>query len=216
LGAALTSARFPIITPPATLPCPEPPWRLVDGGYFENSGLTTALELVDAMAMGAERHSKQDRKAIAALSVDSPSPVRVVLIRIENSEATTPASTSDDDPPAWFAELLSPLRAFGGTRTARADLAREAVDRAGERAVYGRGCFGGDGGCVQFEQVRLRLAPCQTTIPLGWSLSDRAKAEIRRQLGIEAERPPSDCVVNVAKDNQKAFSRIMQLATTSR
>jgi hypothetical protein len=60
LEAAFVSARFPIVTPAATLPCPRKVvvrlknggekkvntrWRLVDGGYFENSGLTTALEL---------------------------------------------------------------------------------------------------------------------------------------------------------------------------
>jgi hypothetical protein len=53
LAAAVASARFPIVTPAATLPCPEPYWRVVDGGYFENSGLTTVLELLEHMVRAA-------------------------------------------------------------------------------------------------------------------------------------------------------------------
>ena len=50
--AALTSARFPIISPAGAI------WtrnadgrgdRIVDGGYFENSGLTTALDIARAL-----------------------------------------------------------------------------------------------------------------------------------------------------------------------
>lgn len=49
--AALTSARFPFVSPEGAF------WtatsnagdQLVDGGYFENSGLTTALDLADAI-----------------------------------------------------------------------------------------------------------------------------------------------------------------------
>lgn len=67
------SARFPIISPAATLPCREPRWRVVDGGYLENSGLTTALELIDNIIRGATSAGRH---------------VRVVLIRIENGEAT--------------------------------------------------------------------------------------------------------------------------------
>ena len=50
--AALLSARFPIISPPgvlrvATQPCYGD--RIVDGGYFESSGLTTALDIAEAL-----------------------------------------------------------------------------------------------------------------------------------------------------------------------
>lgn len=50
--AAALSARFPIISPAgvlrvATQPCYGD--RIVDGGYFENSGLTTALDIAEAL-----------------------------------------------------------------------------------------------------------------------------------------------------------------------
>ena len=55
--AALTSARFPIVSPTGAFvmkgsdALPGGPYgdRVVDGGYFENSGLTTALDVVAAL-----------------------------------------------------------------------------------------------------------------------------------------------------------------------
>jgi len=50
--AAIMSARFPVITPPARLPVSEGgrPVRLLDGGYFENSGVTCTLALLREIA----------------------------------------------------------------------------------------------------------------------------------------------------------------------
>lgn len=45
-AAALSSARFPVISPPGRLPSGQ---RVVDGGYFENSGAATGLEILDAV-----------------------------------------------------------------------------------------------------------------------------------------------------------------------
>ncbi|GJD48969.1 hypothetical protein OPKNFCMD_1695 [Methylobacterium crusticola] len=50
--AALTSARFPVISPAGTFGV-RGDWaqgdRVVDGGYFENSGMTTALDVAKAL-----------------------------------------------------------------------------------------------------------------------------------------------------------------------
>ena len=43
------SARFPLILPPANFGSPQFPLRLVDGGYFENTAIETALDLVDQL-----------------------------------------------------------------------------------------------------------------------------------------------------------------------
>jgi len=46
--AATLSARFPLISPYGALPGDDPKRpseRLVDGGYFENDGVTTAFEI---------------------------------------------------------------------------------------------------------------------------------------------------------------------------
>jgi hypothetical protein len=50
--AAALSARFPIISPGGVLRVPTHDCygdRVVDGGYFENSGLTTALDIAEAL-----------------------------------------------------------------------------------------------------------------------------------------------------------------------
>lgn len=50
--AALTSARFPVISPSGTLRSKSEADRgdrVVDGGYFENAGLTTALDVARAL-----------------------------------------------------------------------------------------------------------------------------------------------------------------------
>jgi hypothetical protein len=167
LAAAITSARFPILTPAATLPCNGPSWRLVDGGYFENSGLTTVLDLIEAMAAGAHKANKE---------------VNILLVRIENHDATTDLKTRADadipGPPGWLSKLGSPVRAFLGTREARADLARRTVDRA---AKVGRWC-NAEGQCVNLTQDIISLHRCRVAVPLGWSLSPKAKSEIASQV----------------------------------
>ncbi|MEL6338021.1 MAG: hypothetical protein AAFQ88_15460, partial [Pseudomonadota bacterium] len=54
LTAGVMSARFPIVSPAATLDLPAgaeaAKARFVDGGYFENSGVETAVDLIRAMS----------------------------------------------------------------------------------------------------------------------------------------------------------------------
>ena len=49
--AALNSARFPIISPPGAVrnPANDVVDRVVDGGYFDNYGITSATDLVEAL-----------------------------------------------------------------------------------------------------------------------------------------------------------------------
>ena len=174
--AAVVSSGFPVMMPAATVPCHGERWRLVDGGYFENSGLTTAFELIDAIEQAAKTRPKIT--------------FRIVLVRIENGHATTNAvseagATASPDS-QYFPELGSPIRAFLGTRNARADLARRTADRA---AAAGQFCPQA-APCVRLQQVVIALRPCHTAIPLGWTLSDGARQEIRDQvLGTAVDKP---------------------------
>lgn len=43
------SARFPYITPPASVTSPTRQMQLVDGGYFENSALITAINIIQSV-----------------------------------------------------------------------------------------------------------------------------------------------------------------------
>jgi hypothetical protein len=180
--AAILSARFPGVTAAGRLPCSGQVQRLVDGGYFENSGLTTVLELRDELR---KRHPDPD--------------VSFVIVRIENSRATPDwslAQGKDPPPPdSWLPELMSPLRAIAGTRQARGDLARLALERDVPHTTE----------CPLKEPCDYRLLfelrPCRKPIPLGWSLSEGARDEIRRQLFVAgADGSEEKCVDGVPKD----------------
>ena len=96
LTAAFVSARFPLITPAATIASAENDIRVVDGGYFENSGVTTVLDL-----------RRELLPTLASLSAD------LYVIQIENSAARTavPWSIFGNSFPTSFGEIMSPIRA---------------------------------------------------------------------------------------------------------
>jgi hypothetical protein len=113
--AAILSARFPGVTPAASVSCDDVKLRLVDGGYFENSGLTTAIEvtreiLPKAIAQGAS----------------------IYIISIENGDASPDwryaRGLPSAGPSEYFSEALSPFRAMEGSRQAHADLAHASLE----------------------------------------------------------------------------------------
>lgn len=138
--AASLSARFPWVTPAArfqdfrrdaitgkALPAAQDgrpqlaaPLRLVDGGYFENSGVATAVELMRAMQRAAKKHGFAEEIQLNL----------IVLIR-----GTYPESRFQG-----LKELLSPVQALLNTRSARAyitiaEAERELNDGHGEARV---------------------------------------------------------------------------------
>ncbi|HUQ88325.1 MAG TPA: hypothetical protein VM096_12245 [Vicinamibacterales bacterium] len=143
--AVHNTARFPYISAAGRLRATngENLGHLVDGGYFENTGADTLLDLL--------RYLKQSA---------SPLSVRFIVVALLNSppeqHLTDPARIPWHDT-ASLGEVFSPLRALLQTRAARGDLAlrrlRESVEPAD--VVEFRVC--GDAG--------LREAP------LGWQLS---------------------------------------------
>jgi hypothetical protein len=103
--AVSMSARFAWITPAASvrdgseeLYGPQPAHRYVDGGYFENSGVERAMDLIKAI-------QKKQRN------------VRVLLLMV------TAAGHGPDSSWNGLGELLSPIRAMLNTRARRGDLA---------------------------------------------------------------------------------------------
>ncbi|MEM8789043.1 MAG: hypothetical protein AAGE76_12355 [Pseudomonadota bacterium] len=120
--AMLLSARFPGVTPAGTIdlhPCAEgvanrlhcrtpqtPKARFVDGGYFENSGLDTVSDVVEALS---------------GVAADRGVSFRVISFSVE-----------DDGVPRrsyGLGEILSPIRALNSARAARVDVARERLLR---------------------------------------------------------------------------------------
>jgi hypothetical protein len=113
MAAATVSARFPLILPPFSAVLQnantDPKrWNFVDGGYSDNSGATTALDLYNAL------------QTIAPDSVD----LHIVLI---TSSDPQPNLLGSDINGTVFRDTLAPINAL---MTVREDLGNEAVARA--------------------------------------------------------------------------------------
>jgi hypothetical protein len=152
--AALTSARFPIISPAgtmiksATAPSRSPDCKagakcghLVDGGYFESSGAATLIELMTMLKSSPA--SKDNYKKIEPY-------IYIILIQYENPKPVTSAT--------FALETTAPLRALGSTLGARPVFA---VNRLAEL-----------GKAVHFDLHAPK--PPGPGLPLGWLLSEKS------------------------------------------
>ncbi|HEU4617662.1 MAG TPA: hypothetical protein VFV10_06445 [Gammaproteobacteria bacterium] len=113
-GLVHHSARFPVVSPPGTVERVDgspgvKSFRLVDGGYFDNSGVQTAIELIDTLCVHA--YAAQPFKPL------------LLLIR-NNASAGIAESTSGPFPEFW--SVVGTLLAVRGSH---AEHARLSVDR---------------------------------------------------------------------------------------
>ncbi|MEX0758721.1 MAG: hypothetical protein WD100_03985, partial [Tistlia sp.] len=179
--AANLSARFPLVSPVGSLDVArgnrEGLYRFGDGGYFENSGAMTLLDLTQEIEPAL-------RLALGA---------RPVIVQISNDvESVLPADAGPDPmlgkTPRYLGELLSPLRVMLNTRSARGNAERlrlrELARQRGWPYLHFRLC-GSPGGAGAVEP------------PLGWSLSSAAQAAIDDHLS-GRERCAAYGVDNVA------------------
>jgi hypothetical protein len=164
------SARFTYVSPAGTLAKGgKPHGRVVDGGYFENSGATTTLEIaktIDQMTDDGTEDPRWKR-------------VQPIVIHISN-EAVNPAFAQEVlangaghpkiGSARWMPEIGSPLQTLLSTREARGVYARETL-----RLHVGEENFFHFGLCRE-----------STNAPLGWVLSRSTRQSMDRQL----EGPP--------------------------
>jgi hypothetical protein len=171
-AAASASARFPWISSPAwfqdfkrdgqgnvvwsgakEVHILEGPSRLVDGGYFENSGVASAIEMIRAMEIAAKEGKFADR-------------IRIKLIVLTSEEGGRDAFQR-------FQELWSPVQALLNTRSARASITIAEAER--ELNDF----QGGTEPRVQ----KVHLRSLEYPPPLGWRLSVVTSLLIRAQAG---------------------------------
>jgi len=170
------SARFTYVSPAATI-LRDPPatsMHVVDGGYFEDSGATTASNILAAIDQARldEKHPdfrrlhphvlliRYSEAVQAPFALDEPGQAsdRKGSQQAENSEKFRPFSS----------ELLSPVRAMVGARTARGQFAIEELkNRSGEE---------------RYQEIVLGRDPT-TPLPLGWLLSTAARNAIDSEFG---------------------------------
>ncbi|WP_249168312.1 hypothetical protein [Bradyrhizobium elkanii] len=171
--AAFTSARFPWVTPAATVPLrndcitANPQARLVDGGYVENSGIETALDLIERL------------NSIKGTS-DAPK-FRIYLLSLVSGQF-------GDHGSFMFGELMEPVRALLSTRTSRTYVALNHatnIDRRPENdvttSVQRFPTFG-----------RTDVTGLFYSLPLGWTLSQKTSEIISLSSGRFWDCVPKD------------------------
>ncbi|WP_271612548.1 hypothetical protein [Bradyrhizobium sp. CCBAU 21362] len=171
--AAFTSARFPWVTPAATVSVKNdcitshPHARLVDGGYVENSGIETALDLIEKL------------NAIKGTS-DAPK-FRIYLLSLVSGQF-------GDHGSFMFGELMEPVRALLSTRTSRTYVALNhatSIDRRPDAevtpSVQRFPTFG-----------RTDITGLFYSLPLGWTLSQKTEDIISLSSGRFWDCVPKD------------------------
>lgn len=192
------SARFPWIMPAARFRTSLTEFRLVDGGYIDNSGDETAFDLI--MELGHV-------DAIAGKLTDGSEVPKYQfhLITITDDSELTPGAVEG------FGDLLSPLRT---SRPTRSQMAKHRV-----RAFVNRSPALYKG--TQFEFVSptpmVSMNQQEFHIPLTWQLSEASRKLVTVQAG-EAQRCGLTGVFEIVKPDpatsyaqNKAFEHINDL-----
>ncbi len=160
--AMVTSARFPLVSPPLRVRVEEPvPGRagarrevtrqLVDGGYFDNSGLETLTDLLPLITLRRARTEPAGRPQ-----------VEVIVFTVAEGPA--------GDPPAMKGTLAAPLAAFTGAWRSRRDLTVRRIETTFQAADAGV-CF-----------VPARMSEDRVNFTVSWFLSTATFAAIREEM----------------------------------
>jgi hypothetical protein len=184
-AAAHLSARFTYVSPAGlvdTHRSERSRWiRLVDGGYFDNSGTATLQEIARAI-----------RRARARLP-EGQRPMRVIVLHIPNDPPNAPERRGSLlNGRELLSESLSPVRALLAARGAHA---RQSVEFMKNGADDNRVTF-----------VAATLYRTQSDLPLGWVLSQHVQAQMRDQLTTCARAAPTtDCAANAIQKIEEAL-----------
>jgi hypothetical protein len=159
------SARFTYVSPAGGLVKNGKLYgRVVDGGYFENSGATTVIEILKALNQLSKPGNVWERVKPVVIHI-SNEPVDALYADIRlDSDSKNPRT----EPARLLAELLSPPITLLNTRDARGVYARETL-----RWHVGDSSFLHFGLCRKADHVSL---------PLGWALSPVVRREMDQQL----------------------------------
>lgn len=179
----LNSARFTYLSPAGTLQTASNTslspalFQLVDGGYFENSGTTTLLELMQRLRAIAAAQGQALHFIVLHISndpslhdfVDAHDPHRPLPL-YSVACPRTPSSTEQHS----YGEATAPMVALLDTRDARGEFARAQLLASLQlnSADPGRGDV----------LWHVRLCPGNYPLPLGWAMSPPVFEEMHRQL----------------------------------
>lgn len=159
--AAGLSARFPIVTPVGWYRRGDDgvKYRLADGGYYDNSGVATALD------MG---------RAIAQATNSAPTSPQIELIYLAIVDKPNNKVTANLEGQG-LNELFSPVRAALNVRSARG---KNIVQRAEYLLNAGSP---DEGQSLRFRKILLQKQLDGDQLPLGWLLSETSQKIIDQQ-----------------------------------
>ena len=209
-SAIHNGARFPWISPAGRMPSPG--GHIVDGGYFEGSGLETVRQMALAIGQTAKHLAVDDNSA-------KPDDLRFIVIFIGYVPPRPPASKT------FLNDIIAPFRAIFNARAAAGphmvtSLVKDfdpeptsnayGIARAGPRSVL-QGVYA---------PILLRDAQeddgGQLSPPLDWALSQRVQKYMSAYIGFVrsggADHATSFDVSRLSKENKCAFAAIASLA----
>jgi hypothetical protein len=163
--AAHNSARFPYVSPAGTLRADgENRGHIVDGGYFENFGATTAAELLHAAIEALGRRGDTAHPVLIQISNDPQ--LQKDEREVDRTKGPEPRSGH-----RLGNELLSPPRTLLATRNARGVLAYKAFLRAAppDRRAHFRLCD----------------VPGAPEPAVGWVLAESSRARMQQLVRAE-------------------------------
>lgn len=176
--AADMSARFAYVSPAGRFPNGS---HVVDGGYFENSGATTALEIVTRIRTLCEfkKITNVDVKVImisndpqkGSLTIAPAKPGPSPSQKLRSESVTTEGDHLED--------ATAPIYALLNTRDARGVYAQKAIAREQRRQKVNE-----DPDVMPDTKdiVYFGLRETEVPLPLGWMLSKEAARVMREQL----------------------------------
>jgi predicted acylesterase/phospholipase RssA len=180
--AAHLSARFTYVSPAARFVSDNS--HAVDGGYFENSGATTGVDILRKISL-LQNDPDPNKQAIVAgvapkVIMISNSPVGTAFWKQtcpdknnkERKNPTIDRELNHHKPTSLLEDALAPVYALLNTRDARGVYAQRAIG-------YVNNGFSAD---PKKQVYFFSLAQTTVPLPLGWMLSNRAAEAIQLEL----------------------------------
>lgn len=206
---AVTSARFPWLTSTARMQVNKDDYRvLADGGYFENSGADTIIDIIQQIRTVSERsqepcvpdieYSEKDdfftckkplvvEKSFKGVTVWKPGSIHVFIayMPMNSSSGELPGMVYENKPTPNQSYLVDPISTMLSTRNTRGELA---LSRA-RRSISGYDDPDNvEGLGVDSAYFEDRILPQDLQLPLGWRIGSAKVATMK-----EFAAPLSSC-----------------------
>lgn len=185
-AAAHLSARFTYVSPAGKFP-PDGT-HVVDGGYFENSGATTALDILREITREMGRAGSDLGDTVPKLIMISNNPTANAPMPAgakTKMTVTTAAEQKRSEPGTFLEDVMAPVDALLHTRDARGTYAQRAIGHA--QVIFYENLKATLPPNQEAKVYYFSLAPAEVPLPLGWMLSNRAAHAMHLELNDEGK-----------------------------